>query len=312
MLIWMLGLAAAVSVDEVAAEMPQAREFLEACATDGCHRQEGARAAWLLALGTYLQTGKADGALAATVRVLDVELFDQLPDAVREGATAPFGWANRVGGPEGASTPGRRSVEGQLLQIRQFPNADAPRVFVLGPMGSDPPTPQEVVAMTGLWRARIYPGWEFCQQREFSVTASSRPTGSEYGTVSFRGGQEWDGPAFDATYETWVSGQLASPRDSQGLLRLTQGFQQVALLRPDGVGAVLDLPVEPSQTIDAVDHARECAANAAEGAPNGLIVHFKRIHRRLPEADLYVVRYHEDSSRKPTIYRWDGARMSLR
>lgn len=135
---------------------------------------------------------------------------------------------------------------------------------------------------------------------------------SSWGPVSFRDSEEWDGPAFQSTYEIWVAGHPAEPLDAQGRLPLAEGSHQLALLRADGVGPVLDLTVAPGETIDVLEHARECAANAAEFAPNGLLTHFKRIRRRLPEADLYVVRYDEDCSRKPSIYRWDGARLSRR
>ncbi|MEZ4317169.1 MAG: hypothetical protein R3F61_06685 [Myxococcota bacterium] len=98
-MIW-IALAHGATPEELAAKLPEARAQLETCATTGCQRGEGARAAWLVAVGTYTETGAADGALAATVRELDDGLFATLPDVLRESATEPLSWSTRVGGAE--------------------------------------------------------------------------------------------------------------------------------------------------------------------------------------------------------------------
>lgn len=89
---WILTVALADAPAEVVDRLPEARATLERCVERGCDPDEGAEAAWLVALGTYLETGVADGELAATVRALDGELFADLPDVVRRAATEPAGW----------------------------------------------------------------------------------------------------------------------------------------------------------------------------------------------------------------------------
>lgn len=88
----LLSLAFAVTPLDLEAELPKARAQLAACEAS-CTPEEGARAAYLVAVGTYVQEGVADGALAATVRLLDPERFATLPDVVRDAATEPLPWA---------------------------------------------------------------------------------------------------------------------------------------------------------------------------------------------------------------------------
>lgn len=97
MISW-IAAAMAASPAELAAAAPEAREQLKTCEVVGCARRDAAEAAWLVAVDAYIDRGVADGALAATVRVLDPGLFRELPDVVRDAATEPLPWATRVGG----------------------------------------------------------------------------------------------------------------------------------------------------------------------------------------------------------------------
>ena len=94
---WILGLAWSGAPEDVASRLPEARAVLEVCAQEGCDDADGAEAAWFVAVGTYLETGVADGELAATVRLLDEELFADLPDVVRQSATDAAAWAMDTG-----------------------------------------------------------------------------------------------------------------------------------------------------------------------------------------------------------------------
>ncbi|MCA9572400.1 MAG: hypothetical protein KC656_31390, partial [Myxococcales bacterium] len=85
---------------DLAPAAAESLEVLESCADVGCARGEGARAAFLLAVHTYLEEGIADGTLAATVRELDRELYGDLPDVLQRASTEPLPWALRVGGVE--------------------------------------------------------------------------------------------------------------------------------------------------------------------------------------------------------------------
>ena len=91
-LLWMLT-ALAATPEELAESARPALEQLAACADHGCGPDEGAHAAFLVALYTYHTEGRADGPLAATVRYLDPALFRQLPDVIRDVATQPLEWA---------------------------------------------------------------------------------------------------------------------------------------------------------------------------------------------------------------------------
>ncbi|MCB9677750.1 MAG: hypothetical protein H6737_21770 [Alphaproteobacteria bacterium] len=96
-MIWM-SLALAQSPAELATAIPGAERQLASCEARGCPRHVAARAAWLIALDTYLSTGVADGELAATVAELDADLFASFPDVLREAATEPLAWSTQVGG----------------------------------------------------------------------------------------------------------------------------------------------------------------------------------------------------------------------
>jgi hypothetical protein len=90
-MIWMT-LALAATPDNVAAALPEAQAQLEAC-EDACTPAEGAEAAFVVAVGTYVESGVADGTLAATVELLDPELFTQLPEVLQASVAAPLDWA---------------------------------------------------------------------------------------------------------------------------------------------------------------------------------------------------------------------------
>ncbi|MCA9569920.1 MAG: hypothetical protein KC656_18875 [Myxococcales bacterium] len=89
--------------DDLAAALPEARAQLETCATEGCEDAVGARAAWLVAVGTYTETGSADGDLAATVGVLDPLLHEKLPPVVRSAVGEPLAWAVPPSSPAGTA-----------------------------------------------------------------------------------------------------------------------------------------------------------------------------------------------------------------
>lgn len=90
---WLSLVAEAATREELAQLAVDARSTIERCAEQGCPADEGAEAAWVLALHTYVDGGVADGALAATVLALDPERFATLPPAVQGAATDPLGWA---------------------------------------------------------------------------------------------------------------------------------------------------------------------------------------------------------------------------
>ncbi len=94
-LLWMLT-ALAATPEQLAEAAGPAQEQLAACAAKGCGPEDGARAAFLVALHTYQSEGLADGRLAATVRYLDPSLFDELPDVLRDAATQPLEWSGHT------------------------------------------------------------------------------------------------------------------------------------------------------------------------------------------------------------------------
>lgn len=96
-MIWILA-ALATSPDDLAEVLPDAKHQLQACAAAGCLRAEGAKAAWIVAMSTYLEEGHADGQLIGTVQVLDRDLFTTLPDVLQAAAAEPADWTQRVGG----------------------------------------------------------------------------------------------------------------------------------------------------------------------------------------------------------------------
>ncbi len=97
----------------LAEEAPAAEALLGRCAVQGCSRDEAAQAVWILAMDAYAGAGVAEGELAATLQVLDPDLFETLPDVVMSAATQPMGWALQVGGttpPAQAPPPPVRST----------------------------------------------------------------------------------------------------------------------------------------------------------------------------------------------------------
>lgn len=98
-MIWILA-AVAASPEDLTAALPDAKRQLQACATAGCSRTRGAKAAWIVAMSTYIEEGHADARLAGTVEVLDSALFSTLPDVLQAAAGEPADWTRRVGGPD--------------------------------------------------------------------------------------------------------------------------------------------------------------------------------------------------------------------
>jgi len=91
MIWWMAALAA--TPDDLASLVPEAREQLATCEVEGCPPEAGARAAYVLAVDAYVDRGEADGTLAATVQVLDGELFTTLPAVVQAARSTPLSWS---------------------------------------------------------------------------------------------------------------------------------------------------------------------------------------------------------------------------
>lgn len=98
MIVLMLSLngASGATPDELARLAHDARDELARCELEGCDPAEAAEAAWALALDTYVSRGVADGRLAATVEALDPELFESLPEVVREAVTIPLDWVEEL------------------------------------------------------------------------------------------------------------------------------------------------------------------------------------------------------------------------
>lgn len=85
--------AHAVTPEQLAEAVPDARRQLVTCANAGCTPEQGAKAAYLVAVHTYTSEGAAEGGLAATVRLLDPDLFATLPPVLQDAATWPAAWA---------------------------------------------------------------------------------------------------------------------------------------------------------------------------------------------------------------------------
>lgn len=168
-------LALALSPEELSAAMPAAQEVVAQCETTGCSREAGAQAAFVLAVGTYVTDGRADGDLAATVRLLDGDLFAALPDVVQAAATTPQEWAERVGGTAALSREeaARRRLEAvqekmdAAVNRGKYPGTDVtvrvvdtngavvPRAFVRFPLEDDR---HETNTEYGTWTGEIlYP-----------------------------------------------------------------------------------------------------------------------------------------------------------
>lgn len=112
MWLW-LCMALAITPDELDLAADEAAEQLATCASEGCSADEGAEAAFVAAIHRYQEEGVADGALAATVRFLDVELFGDLPDVLQEAASEPLRWAAPPPVPD--ADRGRLEVPDELL-----------------------------------------------------------------------------------------------------------------------------------------------------------------------------------------------------
>lgn len=115
-MIWMT-LAFATTPEDLAAQLPEARAQLTAC-EQACKPEAGARAAFVVAVGTYVETGVADGTLAATVQALDPALFAKLPPVIQEASSTPLAWARTA--PD--------SIAGQPILAQQIdmPTVPAP------------------------------------------------------------------------------------------------------------------------------------------------------------------------------------------
>lgn len=309
MLLWSLSLASAVNFEDVADQLDDARDQLAVCARSGCERADGARAAFVASVGTYLRDGRADGTLAATVRELDGALFAKLPDVVRDAATAPQEWVGRVGGvaPTGASPEDRvaRSMQARLDHT--------PRVFVLDDpdrrrrLGDDK-TDFFLQASTGLLdpMTRLYPASDLCQQADAAVLVGDEP-GVGSGAVMdlmFRGSFSISG--FAETYDLRVDGVRVVPTDWSEL-PVEPGRHQVHIVRDDGVGAVMVYDLTEGQTVHPRDDAQRCIAQAIED-PEQLAVHFERLQARLPDAPLLVADIRDGNWKEPIMWHWkDGA-----
>lgn len=105
--------ALAITPDELDLAADEAAEQLATCAAEGCSDEEGAEAAFLAAVHRYQEEGVADGALAATVRFLDFDLFGDLPDVLQEAASEPLRWAAPPPVPD--ADRGRLEVPDELL-----------------------------------------------------------------------------------------------------------------------------------------------------------------------------------------------------
>jgi hypothetical protein len=105
LLFWLTSLARCASPEELLAREPAAAAQLDACERRGCGPTEGASAAWVIALATYLRDGVADGALSAAVRDLDPTLFAALPDVVRAAAGDPPAWVALAAAEPAADVP---------------------------------------------------------------------------------------------------------------------------------------------------------------------------------------------------------------
>ena len=85
MIVW-ISLAFAVDSAQLVAELPAARAQLESCAQERCADEVGARAAFVAAVGTYVEQGRADGALAgASADLPRAGSGGRLPHAVCPG-----------------------------------------------------------------------------------------------------------------------------------------------------------------------------------------------------------------------------------
>lgn len=89
---WWIASAVALTPEAVLEARPAAEATIERCATAGCSRADAAEAVFLVAVSTYLETGVADGDLAATLTVLDPDLRRLLPSAYTEAIGTPATW----------------------------------------------------------------------------------------------------------------------------------------------------------------------------------------------------------------------------
>lgn len=300
-------LALAVSPDELAAELPGARVQLDACATEGCDREEAARAAWLLALGTYVETGVADGELSATVRVLDPALWSQLPPVLLDAATDPAGWAQRVGGAPPPS--GARSSSERVAAVRSIQLHARPRIFVVSEPGSgrdydDPKLQRELKVRTAQPAAVFYPAGDLCQQGPIRDLAP--PADGPMAEIGFIRRDRFTPTELAATYTVWVDGVEVVLANPEGVLALPAGSHQVRMMRDDGVGPVLDVELAAGERIlDLPDVADACIADALAAGPEALVPHFRRLSERVPGPVFYVARVGA-KPRDARLWRWDG------
>lgn len=129
--------ALAVQPADLVAALPEARAQLAVCRETGCPRPQGARASWLLAVGTYVETGFADGQLAADVRVLDPELFETLPEVLQARADLPSPWTLRVDPSTLEALPVQAAVPVVAPLPPAPPQVGRPAVLEVSVRGSD-------------------------------------------------------------------------------------------------------------------------------------------------------------------------------
>jgi len=119
---WTL-LALAATPDELAHAAEEATAQLERCSVAGCTSADGARAAFVAAVHTYQTEGVADGVLAATVEMLNPELFADLPDVLQQAATDPPAWTTRT-----KVADARRHIQDLLVGPTPWPYGEKPKL----------------------------------------------------------------------------------------------------------------------------------------------------------------------------------------
>jgi hypothetical protein len=321
-MMWILtiALAMAATPEEVAAELPAARLQLEACAEGGCERSDGARAAWVVALGTYLETGVADGAVAATVRELDSQLYSDLPDVLQKSASEPLSWATRVGGvaiaepskPLAVVDP--MSSEERVNEVMSSFERRGARVFVVTSPNAkrdwdNPKLGRELRKRLARPAAKIHPGGDFCQEAPLSMARREYDESAPAATLSFARRGAFDPKNFASEYQTFVGGNEVVITDIRGLMKLPLGTYQVAMLRSDGAGAVLEYDLKEDGGLHEVRERADQCAEEALGSVRVVKEHFERLAKRLPEAELYLVDLRDDRVKDAPSYYWRDNKM---
>ncbi len=319
-MIWILALVAlAATPEELEAELPAALAQLEACAEQGCQRADGARAAWIVAVGSYAAEGAADGEVVATVRALDPTLFDALPDALKATVGTPLAWADRVGGqPEPTSDPTPLGPIARLDRLTEAVEAQRPRIFVVDRQEADryanPKLRRELRKRIGRPTAAVHPAGDLCQQEPLRTDGTLDPA-QDYepdGQLDFSRGGTFESTSHASNYEIYLGGAEYLVTDPQGRVGRPPGDHQIWVVREDGVGPVLRAEETPSEVRAVHDEADRCIAEAIQEGSAALEVHFERLASRLPEAPMYVVELVDARAKNAKIWSWiDGSLTDL-